>query len=83
MRRVWMAAATLAAATALAACSSSDPEPAPTSEAPAEHGSYAHCLSEHGVPAPPGPAASAPPGVDPSIWQQAMQACSTLAPGPS
>jgi len=42
----------------------------------------AHCLTEHGVPAAPGPMMGAPPGVDQQTWDQAMQACSTLGPGP-
>jgi hypothetical protein len=78
-------AAALAAAGLLAACSSSAPpvEQSPTSATPAGHGGFAHCLSEHGVPAPPGPAVGPPPGVDQNTWHQAMQACSTLAPGPA
>ena len=82
MHVIRCAAGILAAALALTACSSSESGPAPTSTAPAEHGSWAHCLSEHGVQAPPGPIAGPPAGVDPDTWQQAMQACSTLAPGP-
>lgn len=84
MRTLWYAAGVAVAAVALAACSPTEsaPEPAPSSSAPAEHGSLAHCLSEHGIQAPPGPAATAPPGVDPATWQKAMQACSTFAPGP-
>jgi hypothetical protein len=62
---------------------SSPQQPAPQeTAAPAEHGGFAHCLGEHGVPAAPGPAAGPPPGVDADTWQKAMQACSTLAPGP-
>lgn len=78
-RAVMMVAAT---AVTLAACSSNEPQPAPSSEVPAEHGSLAHCLTEHGVPAAPGPIMGAPPGVDQQIWDQAMRACSTLGPGP-
>ncbi|MDH6198843.1 hypothetical protein M2272_005503 [Mycobacterium frederiksbergense] len=81
MRRLIIAAGLLAAAAALGGCSSKGPQPAPTSP-PAEHGSYAHCLSEHGVPIPPGPVAGPPSGVDETTWQQATTACSTLAPGP-
>jgi hypothetical protein len=75
----------LAAAGLLAACSSntSPPPPPSTSVTPAGHGSFAHCLSEHGVPAAPGVAVGPPPGVDQSTWQGAMQACSSLAPGPA
>ncbi len=75
-------------------CGSSTPAPAPGSNtstpATAEHGAFAHCLGEHGVIEPagspagpqPGPV-TAPNGVDPSTWEQAMQACSSLAPGPA
>jgi len=40
-------------------------------------------LSEHGVPTAPGPALGPPPGVDQDTWHRAMQACSSLAPGPA
>ncbi|VEG38740.1 Uncharacterised protein [Mycolicibacterium flavescens] len=53
-----------------------------TSETPAGHGSLAQCLSDHGVPAAPGPAGP-PPGVDAEAWNEAMQACATFAPGPA
>jgi hypothetical protein len=77
-------AAGLAVAGLLAACSSSTPpEQSSTSVAPAGHGGFAHCLSEHGVPAAPGPALSPPPGVDQAAWHRAMEACSSLAPGPA
>lgn len=84
--------ALLAAVTAmLAACSAQDTpaEPTPSSTSTTAtttaggHGGYAQCLSEHGVPAAPGPVAGPPPGVDEQTWQQAVQACSTLAPGPA
>jgi hypothetical protein len=78
--------AVLAATAVLAGCSAQDSAPPPqtsTSTAPSGHGSFAHCLEEHGVPAPPGPVAGPPPGVDAQAWQQAMQSCSTLAPGPA
>lgn len=72
----------------MAGCGSSD-EPAATTPQPVEHGAFAHCLSEHGVTEAsgaagpmPGPAAS-PPGVDQKTWENAMQACATLAPGPA
>lgn len=82
MHRLGYAVAALAAAATLAACSTdSAPQPAPTSTPP-EHGSFAHCLTEHGVPAAPGPVAGPPQGVDPGTWQKAMTACSDLAPGP-
>jgi hypothetical protein len=84
MRALSLAAA-LAAAGLLGACSSNTPPPeqTPSSVTPTGHGGFAHCLSEHGMPAAPGPAAGPPPGVDQNTWHQAMQACSSLAPGPA
>ncbi len=82
-----------AAVLGLAGCGSEDTtgttEPAsttPPTATPAtettEHGGFAHCLNEHGVTestvSPVGP----PPGVDPGTWDKAVQACSSLAPGP-
>jgi hypothetical protein len=60
----------------------------PETSFPAEHGSYAGCLAEHGVEQPPalGPAPGpvAPPdGVDDSTWEQAVQDCADFAPGPA
>ena len=83
--RIALVAAAIAAAGFLVACSTSETAPQPTSTpvAPAGHGSFAHCLGEHGVPAVPGPAAGPPPGVDAGTWHKAMQSCSTLAPGPA
>ncbi|MCV7220286.1 hypothetical protein [Mycolicibacterium elephantis] len=84
-------AAVCAAAALLAGCSSQPSEaPSPTpaettaeiSEAPAQHGSLAQCLTDHGVPADPGPAGP-PAGVDPDAWHEAMQACASFAPGPA
>ncbi|WP_335583123.1 hypothetical protein [Mycobacterium sp. MS1601] len=76
--------------TVLTACGSTPPEPqSPTVEPSTEHGSFAQCLAEHGIEQPPGPAlgpapgpAAPPPDVDPAAWEQAMAACSELAPGP-
>ena len=83
--RAFTVAAALAAAGLLAACSSAatQPEQSSTSVAPTGHGGFAHCLSEHGVPTAPGPAAGPPPGVDQDTWHRAMQACSSLGPGPA
>ena len=60
-----------------------------TSEPAAEHGAYAHCLSQNGVDEPPppalgpGPGPGVPPaGVDNAAWEQALQDCASLAPGP-
>lgn len=90
--RVLLCAAAAAAAL-LAGCTSnptpSGPptaiSPAPTAEtvAPAEHGSLAHCLQQHGVTeAGDSVVLGPPPGVDQATWDKAMKACSTLAPGP-
>jgi hypothetical protein len=78
-------AAGFAAAVLLAGCASNPPpaQPSSTSVAPAGHGGFAHCLSEHGVSIAPGPVAGPPPGVDQDTWHRAMQACSSLAPGPA
>jgi hypothetical protein len=54
------------------------------SPAPAEHGSLAQCLHQHGVPDSAGPAVLGPPaGVDPGVWDQARKACTSLEPGPA
>jgi hypothetical protein len=83
--RTSLLAAAFAAVTLLAGCASEPPadEPATTSEAPTGHGTLAQCLREHGVPAAPGPAAGPPASVDPAAWNQAMQSCASLAPGPA
>jgi len=93
IRRAALCVAAAALAGGAVACSSSttpSDRPGTSSTAvPAEHGAFAHCLTEHGVPAPPngGPAGpqpvnGPPPGVDQDTWDKAMQACSSLAPGP-
>lgn len=87
MRVHWLAAG-VAVAGILAGCSSNSPDEQPTTVestiAPSNgHGSLAQCLSEQGVPAAPGPGGGPPAGVDPDTWQQAMQSCSSLAPGPA
>jgi hypothetical protein len=67
---------------ALAGCSS-DTSPAPESgQHGSHHGSYAGCLAEHGVPTPPPGPGGPPPGVDKATWDEAVQACASLAPGP-
>jgi hypothetical protein len=73
----------MVAAGFLVACSTSTPDQPATSTSvtPTGHGTLAHCLGEHRVPTAPGPAVGSPPGVDPATWQQAMQACSSLALG--
>lgn len=51
---------------------------------PTEHGSLAECLRGQGVADVGGPAAvlGPPAGVDQATWDKAMQACSSMAPGP-
>jgi hypothetical protein len=76
------AVCSIGAVWSIAGCAS---QPAPPANDPptAEHGSLAECLSANGV-ADTGPSVLGPPqGVDPQIWDRAMQACSTLAPGPA
>lgn len=88
MRRPAVAVA-LGAVLLSPACSSDQAppsEPGPASSAPpAAHGSLAECLRDQGVPESAGPAAvlGPPSGVDETTWERAMQACSTLAPGPA
>jgi hypothetical protein len=84
--RLALPAAVLGTVAALftASCAAPDePQPAPTTTQPAtDHGSYAACLAENGVPKPPaGP--GAPPGVDPQTWGTAQEACADKAPGPA
>ncbi|MCT7657670.1 hypothetical protein [Mycobacterium deserti] len=84
--RALVLAAGIAAAGLLAGCSSdsdSTEQTTTTTQAPAGHGSLAQCLTEHGVPAAPGPSAGPPPGVSEQAWNDAMQSCSSLAPGPA
>ncbi|EKF22229.1 putative lipoprotein [Mycolicibacterium hassiacum DSM 44199] len=85
MRARWASAGALALAVALLSGCGSTPEPTPQPSdepTPTQHGSYAQCLREHGVPAPAGPVTGPPPGVAPETWKQAMADCASLAPGP-
>jgi hypothetical protein len=85
MRPALAAVGALAAAALLASCSSAPPQHTDDSPGVAPstgHGAFAHCLTDHGVPAAPGPVTGPPPGVDEAAWQQAMQSCGSLAPGP-
>lgn len=75
----------------IAGCSSKPGSDAPTTTEsssvpakPAEHGGLAECLRSQGVADAGGPAAvlGPPAGVDQATWDKAMQACSSLAPGP-
>ena len=81
-----LTSAVIAVALLIAGCSSqSEPsEPGVKDLPPGTHGSLAECLHEHGIPDSAGPAAilGPPNGVDQAVWDQAMTACSTLAPGP-
>ena len=49
-----------------------------------EHGGLSECLASHGVTDSGGTAImlGPPAGVDPGSWDNAMQECSGLAPGP-
>ena len=92
MRALLLGAA--AAAVLVAGCASSptpsgpptaiSPAPTEATVSPAQHGSLAQCLHNHGVADPGGTAVLGPPaGVDQKTWDDAMKACSTLAPGPA
>nr|WP_260755368.1 hypothetical protein [Mycobacterium sp. SMC-8] len=76
-----------AAGAVLAACAAPADSPAPSTPSSAVpsvgHGSFAYCLSQHGVPAPPGPTSEPPPGIDRATWEVALAECSQLAPGPA
>jgi len=83
----------VAACAVVAGCASSptpsgptaiSPPPPSGSPAPAEHGTFARCLHEHGVQDGSGSVVlRPPPGVDQNTWDTAVQACATLAPGPA
>ena len=85
--RVRLLAAGVVAAGLLSACGASEtPAPDPETSSPtspaSQHGGYAACLAEQGVPTPPmGP--GAPPGVDAGTWEKASAACADLQPGPA
>lgn len=86
--RPWAVSAVIAAVVVTAGCASAvEPDgdrTTPSSAVPSVgHGSFAYCLSQHGVPAPPGPVTEPPPGVDVKTWNIAMAECSSLAPGPA
>ncbi|HYP94883.1 MAG TPA: hypothetical protein VER34_17605 [Mycobacterium sp.] len=78
-------AAGFAAAGFLAACSSNTPTGEQTSTSVAtDRTRWFRPLPERaGRAAAPGPAAGPPPGVDQDTWHGAMEACSSLAPGPA
>ena len=70
------------------ACSSTSSSPtspttsSTTSATSTSHGAFGECLRKHGVPEAPGPTGGLPPGVDQTTWDNAIQACGTLAPAP-
>lgn len=74
-----------AVALMIAGCSSKSEPSQQETPAPAAHGSLAECLHANGVPKSAGPAIALgrPDGVDQAVWDKAMQACSTLGPGPA
>jgi hypothetical protein len=78
-------AAMLAAALMVGGCSSESapPRPSVTDTPSTAHGSLADCLRDHGIDEPAAAVLGPPAGVDQAIWDQAMTACSTLAPGPA
>ncbi|MEI7915535.1 MAG: hypothetical protein WCH82_12370 [Mycobacteriaceae bacterium] len=69
---------------AVAGCSTKKDTPPTTGES-VTHGGLAECLRSHGVGDSGGQAVALgpPAGVDPGTWDQAMKACSALAPGPA
>ena len=83
-RIVNLVAAACVLGVAVAGCSAKKETPPAPAESTA-HGGLAECLSAHGVKDSGGPAVvlGPPAGVDPGIWDEAMKACSTLAPGPA
>ena len=76
--------AVIGAVLTIAGCSSKPAEPSAPEPPTSSHGNLSECLHAHGVPDSAGPAAvlGPPDGIDPAVWDQAMTACSTLAPGP-
>ncbi|MFA5707974.1 hypothetical protein [Mycolicibacterium sp.] len=74
---------------ALVGCGSESSDPAETTgeettvTTTVEHGSFANCLSEHGVDESAASPVGPPADVDQETWDKAMEACSTLAPGPA
>lgn len=79
-----IAAASILAVTVAGCSTKKDATPQPA-ESPTSHGSLADCLGTHGVKDAGGQAVmmGPPAGVDQATWDQAMKACSTLAPGPA
>ena len=69
----------------IAGCSSqpAPSEPDVTDPSPAGHGSLSECLRSNGIADASSAVLGPPADVDPEIWDQAMAACSTLAPGPA
>ena len=90
IRTVTTAALGVAFLSAAVACSSA----ASADQPPGNHDAFMQCMTENGVPAPlaggpdghggppVGGAMPAPPGVDQQTWDNARQACESLAPAP-
>lgn len=82
-----LSATTTMVATALliAGCSSQPAPPGPvtTDPSPVGHGSLSECLRGNGITDASSAVLGPPADVDPEIWDEAMAACSTLAPGPA
>lgn len=86
MRRLCVAVVGVALLAAGCSSKSSPSQPESVeSPAPTTHGSLAECLHAHGLPQSAGPAVvlGRPDGVDQATWDSAMQACSSLGPGPA
>lgn len=83
-RLVNVVAAACIVGIAVAGCSSKE-DATPTPAESTGHGGLAECLKSHGVQDSGGQSVmmGPPAGVEPSTWDQAMKACSTLAPGPA
>ena len=76
---------TVAIGLLIAGCSSqpAPSEPNVTDQSPAGHGSLSECLRSNGIADASSAVLGPPADVDPQVWDQAMAACSTLAPGPA
>lgn len=83
-RLVNLVAAACIVGITVAGCSARRGETPEPSES-TSHGGLAECLEAHGVRDAGGQAVlmGPPAGVDQSTWDEAMKACSTLAPGPA
>jgi len=80
-RATYVPIAALAAVALVSACSDTSSRPTSTTSPSATHGAFGDCLRSHGV-SPVGPPSGPPAGVDQHTWDDAMQACGSLAPSP-